>query len=427
MNSLPYPPNQARHTPPSATDARPSWSTASAPEAASPSQLTASLTIIALAALLVIRKTDAFTNPQLWAEDCEIFFRQADGEGLRAFFTPYNGYLHLIPRLIAAAAAWFHACNIPTLYNYSAAVVTVFVAARFLSPRLEVPAKVWLALAVLLVPHTGEVFVNITNLQWITALLLIQLLLARDASQPREHVIDLTTVVAVGLSGPFSVVLLPFFVLRWWQRRSMASAACAALLAACAAIQLTFIAELPSGPATPPFNLHNGLVVVAHRLLIAPLLGPWVYSQLAPNVTLAVAAALLAALLGLAWRPSPQRTIKWTLWACLAVLVASGWYKARFDTWADFDNWNGDRYFFIPKVLLLWLVGLELGSTRLVAWSARGLLAASFIFNAAQLRFTPLTDLKWHDYCHRIERGEEVRVPLHPGWDVDIAARPGGR
>lgn len=303
----------------------------------------------------------------------------------------------------------------------------MFVAARFLSARLELPVGTWFALAIVLVPHTGEVFANITNVQWVTAFLLLQLLLTRDAVRPAEHAIDLASAVAAGLSGPFSVLFLPVFLLRWWRRRTATSATCTAVVAACAAVQLTFIANMPPLPVTGPFALHNGLVVVAHRLVIAPLLGPWVYAQLAPNVALALAAALLALLLFFSARPSPHRAAKWTLWACLGMLVASGWYRARFDSWAGFDHWNGDRYFYIPKVLLLWLVCLEFVSARPVAWAARALFASSLLFNLSQLRLKPLPDLKWRDYCERIERGEEVRVPLNPGWEVHIAARPGGR
>ena len=53
-------------------------------------------------ALLVVRRADALTNPQFWAEDATIFFKTAfEQPTLASLLAPYAGYLHLVPRCVA--------------------------------------------------------------------------------------------------------------------------------------------------------------------------------------------------------------------------------------------------------------------------------------------------------------------------------------
>ena len=89
------------------------------------------------AVLLALRKPWALHTPQLWAEDGSIFLVQNEQMGLRAWWEPYNGYLHLLPRLIAwtasrvADVAWW-----PALYNGAAFLLHLGVLVRLASPRV---------------------------------------------------------------------------------------------------------------------------------------------------------------------------------------------------------------------------------------------------------------------------------------------------
>src|SRR5258708_2179434 len=68
--------------------------------------------MLAATVILLIRKTDAFANPQFWAEDFTFLLNGQD-DGIRALFVPLAGYLHAIPRLIAAIAAPLDPCLQP--------------------------------------------------------------------------------------------------------------------------------------------------------------------------------------------------------------------------------------------------------------------------------------------------------------------------
>ena len=148
--------------------------------------------VLVCAALLALRKPWALHTPQLWAEDGSIFLTQDEQMGLRAFFEPYNGYLHLLPRLIAwiashtADVAWW-----PAIYNGLAFAINAALFARLASRRVELPSKAWLMLAFVLVVGTGEVLINVTNVQWVTAFFLVLQLFTAPATNAGQRLGDL--------------------------------------------------------------------------------------------------------------------------------------------------------------------------------------------------------------------------------------------
>ncbi|MFZ9745230.1 MAG: hypothetical protein ACO3G4_01200, partial [Opitutaceae bacterium] len=153
------------------------------------------LLLLGLAALLALRKPDALLNPQLWAEDGSVFLVEQERLGAGAILQPYMGYLHLLPRLTAWSAAqgldpaWW-----PAWYNGIAFLVWCGVLARTLSPRLPLPHRPWLALAIIVGPQTGEILGTITNAQWVTALLLVQQILLRRPQTAAQRAGDLLLV-----------------------------------------------------------------------------------------------------------------------------------------------------------------------------------------------------------------------------------------
>src|SRR5471030_1410712 len=86
--------------------------------------------VIALACVLAIfyarlqfRITDGF----LWAEDLGVFIAQAYETGARSFWTPYAGYLHALPRIVAYTLAKLASVR-TTPYTYVYACVLIYAA-----------------------------------------------------------------------------------------------------------------------------------------------------------------------------------------------------------------------------------------------------------------------------------------------------------
>jgi hypothetical protein len=385
-----------------------------------------------LALFLALRKPHALLTPQLWAEDGSVFLSEQHQLGSAALVTPYMGYLHTIPRLTAWLAdvlldpAWW-----PAGYNGVAFAIWLAAIARTFSPRLALPHKPWLALAFFLGPQTGEILFNLTNVQWIAAFALVQLaIVARPLSWP-QRLGDLALLALVGLTGPFIVALLPLFAWRWFRDRHADNLAVLLLAAACAAIQAAFIHE---GQVTfahqhAPLHLFNAATVLSRRLLIWPAFGATAADTWPALLQSAIGIACLLGLGARALRPGPQRRLRSRLLAAFALLLLAGFLRMRPDTWTADDLAFSDRYFYLPRVLLAWLIVLEIDAAwRPLAWTARLVALAMALVHLPDYILPAPPNYHWADHCDPIRRGVPAKIPTLPEeWILEYPGRPAAR
>lgn len=391
--------------------------------------------VLAAAVLLFLRKPWALHTPQLWAEDGSIFLTQDEQMGLRAWWEPYNGYLHLLPRLIAwtasrtADVAWW-----PAIYNGIAFALHVALFARLASPRVLLPAKPGLLLAFVLVVGTGEVLINVTNLQWVTAFfLLLQYFTARPETG-WQRLGDLAILLVVGLNGPFAVLFAPLLAWRAMRERSADALAAFAVLGVCAAVQAWFVtragASLSLHEAVTPFRPLHTLPLLGLRLVTWPILGPWVVRAWPLVVHGVIGTTLIAALLVWGLRRDARRAVRLPLAAAFLVVTLACVYRMRADTWESDDLANADRYFYIPRVLLAWLLVLECDARpRLVAWTARVLCLTAVATHAPFYLLPAPPDYRWAEHCDPIRKGVPANIYTLPeGWWIEYPGRtPAGR
>ena len=393
--------------------------------------------VLALFALaLFLRKPHALLVPQLYAEDGTIFLAQNDLVGLRAFLEPYMGYLHTLPRLIAWIAsrlldpAWW-----PAFYNLTSFALWLAVIARTFSPRLPLPPALrpWLALTFFLGPHSGEVLFTITNLQWVVAFLLIQQAFIAAPTTPTQRLTDLALVALLGLTGPFILALGPLLAWRWWRdppslrlQLSSCNVQQLAIASACAAAQAYFI--FLTGPhfTFPPFDASKFFSVVGQHLLVWPVLGDHLARHLSPVLLTLLGLVPVLALLLWSLRPHPRRLLRAQLVAAFVLMMAAGVYRARPDTW-NLDNLVfGDRYFYLPRVLLAWLLILELDAVqRPIRWLARALLLACALVHLKGYSVPAEPNYRWTEHVDPVRRGVPANLPTLPeGWTLEYRGRP---
>lgn len=382
-------------------------------------------------ALLFLRKPWALHTPQFWAEDGSIFLTQDDQWGARAFLEPYNGYLHLLPRLIAwiashtADVAWW-----PAIYNGLAFALNVALFARLASRRVELPAKGWLMLALPLVVGTGEVLINVTNLQWVTAFFLILQLFTARATTLAQRLGDIALLVIVGLNGPFAIVLLPLFAWRAWRERHPDAFLALAAIAACALVQATLLHR--SGAALNIDGTHSAFrplmffSILGSRLVTWPLLGPAAVKAWPVWVHAALALVVIPPLLLWSLRPDPRRGVRALLVAAFALVTLACVYRVRADTWPDDNLVNGDRYFYISRVLLTWLLVLEFDATpRWIRYTARGLCLVGLLTHIPRFVLPAPKNYHWAEHCDPIRRGVPGNIYTLPeGWWIEYPGRP---
>jgi len=385
------------------------------------------LPCLALLLIFFLRRPEMFLTPQFWAEDGPVIFVQADVTGARALLLPYGGYHHLLLRMIAALAAPLDAVVLPAGYFFASMAVTIALAAAVFSPRLDLSYRPACALTLGLVPHTGEVFGNLTNLQWPAALGLVWLLLARDATRPGQQIRDSLLAVVLGLTGVFSVLFAPLFLYRAWQRRSSAAWLIAGLILCTALVQVTTICRTGGSvsPAGASWSLPLILNTIGLRLGGALCLPMNQAMHLPPAVAVSLGLVCLVLLLAAAGWPGPQRETRRLLAACLGLILAGTLFRLRQDLGDLHVITNGDRYFFLPKLLAAWLIIQGLANPGWRRWACAGVCTALLLTSLVDWRYERLHDFNWAVYARRIEAGESVpAIPLNPdGWTFSHPGR----
>jgi len=294
--------------------------------------------LAACAGVLGLRRAGAWSHPQFWAED-GYFYERARDLGWRALVLPYNGYLHTVPRAIAAVATLCDPARVPGVFVAGAALMTLYVASRAQSARCPLPHAAGVcALAVVLVPDTREVLLNVVNLQWVLAGGLVLLLLAGEPRRRGQAIHDAAAAAAFSLTGPFCIVMAPLFAWRAARRRTRFSRVLLAVVALGAAVQAFLICTLPGIPTPGPDDpARAGLLlqVIGRRIGGSIVLG----SLLPPGMGAAGGAMLglgtLAGVAFLALRRGPIRGERILLGLLFAVMLASAFCR----TWHTFSQY----------------------------------------------------------------------------------------
>ena len=376
------------------------------------------LAVLALcAAVLGLRRAEAMSRPQFWAEDV-IFYQRALLQGWQAFLGTDAGYFHMVLRAVAAAGASVDPSLAPAVFVGAAALITLYVASRTLSRRCPLPRYAGLcALAIVLVPDTHEVLLNVVNLQWVLGAGLVLLLLSGDPVGPGSWAHDLVAALALGLTGPFSIFLAPAFALRAISRRSRASLVICALICACALVQAYLVYVEPTSPFdTTGAAASAGLFLpaIGRRLGGSPMMGAFLARD-TDQVFGTLAGILTLAGIGyLSLGPGSYRVERRLLGLVLAVVLAGALYRTRHSLFLFFVPHTRARYFYLPQLFTLWLLiswAVQKGrAARVCAALALWALAV----NLPRLREAPLKDLNWPSYAEKIRVGEDVTVETNP-------------
>lgn len=179
------------------------------------------LVMVAVFGLLVLKFPTPFLQKFLWAEDGPIFLQGAHSGFLQSLITPYSGYLHIIPRLTAGFSLLFDLKYTPIIFLIaSILVVLALVHTIFTSFDASLWKKSLVSFLIVLTPSNSSMFNNLTNIQWFGASILIIFLASEyEFSNSYKKYFFAFAVLLLGLTGPFSVLLLPILGLRGFVKR----------------------------------------------------------------------------------------------------------------------------------------------------------------------------------------------------------------
>ena len=164
----------------------------------------------------------ALAYPPIWsAVDDTGILREANEHGLAALFWESSTYLQLIQRAVSLVEG-----PDPLMIGALGSYLAVAAVAFFLAWRVH-PVAI---LALILAP-AFSVYGTLSNIQWVLAVYMVGMLVATPPTSSLGRMGDAIGLFLCGLTGPFSVLLLPLYAVRainpvWrWHLIVLASAA----------------------------------------------------------------------------------------------------------------------------------------------------------------------------------------------------------
>lgn len=226
----------------------------------------------ALAAWL---RLPATAHDTFWAEDGRTFVSSAALGGPSVLLQPYAGYLHTIPRLVAAVVVllpvswWALATTAAACAIAGGLAVVVFVCARELVPWL--PARLFVAGLTVLAPLVPrEVLGNLANLHSLILWTLFWIALSRPRTT--RAAVALSAVALLGaLTEIQAVFLAPLLLVRSRDRRVwIVRAGLIAGMAAQLVVTLAWPRAENTNPAVDPLSIGYGYLINAVLPLVVP-------------------------------------------------------------------------------------------------------------------------------------------------------------
>jgi hypothetical protein len=405
-------------------------------------------------AVIVSRRPSSLTNPQFWAEDGRNWYADAYNHGVfYSLTTPEAGYFQTFSRLTAIASQLLPLEFGPLFFYLVAVWVQVIVAAFIASERLAdlLPEKKWrfaLAFGYLAMPHSWEIYANVTNSQWHLALLGCLILAARPPERRAAAYFDIAAVAIMAVSGPFCLFLAPIaaglylFTRERRLRPILALAAAGAVLQAIALLSF----ERPIQPELGA-SVDSFAGIFARHLAISPILGSRGFSRLAEtpfySSTIAyIAAGLVIAVFAfmllhglrsngtpLRRRPTLQILSAFSILTVAAALISPA-VSPEPGQWAFIAaNDTAIRYWFIPTFTIyagiLRLLSMP-NSRPLPKIIGAALAIAAFGGIIADWRLPRLTDYRFQEYAaefRRLPAGSVFEIPINPNWKMTLVKK----
>jgi hypothetical protein len=407
---------------------------------------------------LFLRRPDALTNSQFWAEDALVFFSQQLTLGFsHALFHPYAGYLHVIPRLIAALGSFLPAKWIPFTYSLLTLLLSSLCCAAFSGPWCRnLLRSDGLRATCCLIVATGlqygkELIGVVANLQWFLAIGAATLVLRdKESKEPAWLSITLAALgMLVGLTAPLAFVFVPFLLAQCLTCRGLKRLAPVLMLAAII-VQLLVAHATSDLGRIAHFDLGQAFVTtvaaIISRPVAASLLG---HSYLVHNSDVGLIAWwTLSLIIVSVWLTKlgvsvhrQSRRVRRVLWGAgyvglVATLipVLTRNFIGMFGSLYGLKYTPGERYFLLSAAVFVFLVAFTID-----CWFAKaperlkaGILLTVFLLGIINnFRVPRYRNFHWGSYAPQVEQWREalhngkpahqVVIPINPeGWQLTL-------
>jgi hypothetical protein len=395
------------------------------------------LTLLLVLVLCFLIEMGRFLHPMFMFEDGAIFFSQAYTYGIKSLILPYAGYLHFALRIGAYFTSFFPFRFAPIIYNYIGVFILLLTCWHLMSDRIKLPYKPFLAIAIISVP-APLVFANLTDAQWIVAVLLLILFCKVPPATRREKISDFTLLVICGLTGPFLLLFSPVIFLKYLGEKNRHYFYLTAVLLIM--VQGYFIIHTHGGMAPTkhhhmaPFMqaVFQWVRVFGFQFFEYALPSGWakqhipLWARYLSGLTVVILHSVMV-VYSLKNRSGYVGRVKQYIIAIMYFLLLAGFYR----TYVTFGDLRpvmpGVRYLHAPILISIWLLFLLCASTS--GWKRKAALASLMLvlaFPAVRyfVRYKgndhTYSD-NWAYYSAQLEKGCSIDAPTNPkDWHVVI-------
>ena len=385
---------------------------------------TAGAAVVAGAVLLLARQQGPGALDTVWAEDGTVFLAQARELGVvPSLVEPYAGYLHAVPRVLAAGVSALPLDAADTAFAALSALVAaalaLFVFRASGAHARSRWARVACAAPVLASPLAGtEILANAANLHWFLLYAAFWAVVWKAPSR-WEAALACAVVVAAVASDPFALVLAPLVALRLVPWRGRPDATVVAFAAA-GAVQLVGVlgatGQRQLGEEAEPALLPFRYVVDVFGRGLA---GDRLVGESGLSARGAVVGALvLAAVAAVAWlcREAVRRRAAFVV---AAAAVSVGLFVAP----VALSGVSAPRYAFAPALVVVAALAVVVdgasGRARTAVTLAAGVLAACWVVG--------LPSYNDRDEGPTWDRAlEQAAASCTPGAAASVAVLPAG-
>jgi hypothetical protein len=325
---------------------------------------TSCVAVIVAAVVLSMRTGGHGAWDTLWAEDARNFVSDAFDRPLwSSVVRPLNGYLVVIPRLLAEPVTVFAPERAAAIVAVEVGIVSGLLAILvFLASGAHLrslPTRLLVAVPLIMAPVgqggtapeiAGSVIGNLATLQFPLTFTVFWMLLWTPATR-LARIVTTATVAFTALTTVLTIVYLPMVGARLFSRRDRHSAAMLAALVIGAAIQLTAIVTGYAQRGVGRIRLDAGWVCLEYVRWLVPnaVLGEnwWNAAPDAGRIRLAVAAWVVVALVVVLAFAGATRPV----WRVAA--LAAGYSVVLTAVELVTFGAAADRYTFVPGLLLV--------------------------------------------------------------------------
>src|SRR6185437_10512827 len=393
------------------------------------------LALVFIAAAVISRKPSLVFHAQFIADE-GLWFADAYINGaLHSLFQPQAGYLCIASKLPVVLALHVPLVYAPVVFGVFAAGVHALMAGFLLTSRLahvaSLQARTMLCVLCIAIPNCSEID-SLNDTQWMLAALAFAVLVSTAPKTTAWRVFDVVSISLISVTGPFSVLLLPFAVVFWAIRRTRWTVLLSCLLAAGASIQILTLAHAMN--TCRPREILDLLLIklsAGQIFLFGTLNGGNILTapSVQPVETMALATFVLIAGISLAIYALLNAPLELKLFVCFAALVlAAALRRLHCDSGWDWQSLMSvsyaTRYWYIPRLAVLAVLVWMVGGARPMWLRAAGIVAIFLLAGSAfsGWRYPAWPDQDFPKYAHAFEHvpaGTQFSIPVNPpGWKI---------